>query len=636
MTREIGFEFPLDSSGQWDGFNVPGMEHFAGNPLEHLGREVVQNSLDARISPEHPARVSFSLIEVPIVKVPGVNELRTALRSCAEAAVSEKSKKGVQFFEAADATLSKPKLKILQISDSMTTGVAGPCVNGRPYYALMKATGQSLKSSTDATGSFGIGKFAPFTVSNLRTVFVTSVWQDEEGRLRHYVQGKSVLMSHWDHKGGVRRGTGFWGVRENCMPVEDRDAVPEWLRRGNGRSFDENCRGTTLHILGFGAQKNWQQILTATIVENFFGAIRRGHLEAEIDGRIVIRRDTLSEIFEDTEIENAIADQKGEPEKFRYARDYLRALGDSSEVNVEESQQLHLGACELRILVGEGLPKRVAVLRNGMFITDELSRLRSFPNFKEFVAVVECTSEKGNELLRAMEPPRHDDFEPDRLAQEDRRKGRVALSELTKWVREMLHRHATDPVSDVTRIDELADYFADESDEGQNGNREEDPSGAIIIRARRLPPKDKRNRSDQPSGNGSDPGESEGEAEGLAGGRPGDSNESTGGSPSGSGGGDSAVGSKTIMSLTNVRAIPLTPRVRRVAFTPTCTGNIRLQLQDSGADTNRKLSVLSSTLGSVQNGEIIGIMAVAGERVVLEVELENKFEGTLKVVADAI
>jgi hypothetical protein len=55
------------------------------------------------------------------------------------------------------------------------------------------------------------------------------------------------------------------------------------------------------------------------------------------------------------------------------------------------------------ILVHENLPKRVAVLRNGMFITDQMSHLKRFGEYKEFVAVVECLSKKGNELLRDMD-----------------------------------------------------------------------------------------------------------------------------------------------------------------------------------------------------------------------------------------
>lgn len=98
------------------------------------------------------------------------------------------------------------------------------------------------------------------------------------------------------------------------------------------------------------------------------------------------------------------------------------------EVLIEQSEQLHLGLCQLKIIVAEGLPRRVCILRNGMFITDSLTGLKRFSDFKDFVAVFHCQSTKGNELLRAMEPPRHDDFEPARLfTKEEQRKGKKAL-----------------------------------------------------------------------------------------------------------------------------------------------------------------------------------------------------------------
>ena len=56
----------------------------------------------------------------------------------------------------------------------------------------------------------------------------------------------------------------------------------------------------------------------------------------------------------------------------------MAALKGGAEVEVARTENFHLGACELRILVGENLPKRVAVLRNGMLITEGLPGLKRF------------------------------------------------------------------------------------------------------------------------------------------------------------------------------------------------------------------------------------------------------------------
>lgn len=641
----VGFEFPIDSSGQWDGFNDPGIEHFAGNRLQHLGREVPQNTIDARIIGS-PARITVSLRKISAKSLPGQTDLKNAIARCAKAAADENSEKAVKFFEEAEKLLSGKDLHVLQLRDSNTTGLQGPCVNGKPFFALMKATGQSKKVGT-STGSYGIGKFAPFTVSELRTVFVSTVWADQDGHLHHYVQGKSVLMSHLDDKGNTRRGTGFWGVREQCQPVQKlSDDIPDWLRLADAQGALKGQQGTMLSIIGFTPTKGWQNVLTANIVENFFGAISRGELEVSIEGGAMISAATLADLLANPDLKAAVDDQPGEPEKFENVASYLRALEGGPEVHIEKSENYYLGECELRILVGENLPKRVAVLRNGMLITESLQRLIRFGDFKEFVAVLECTTEKGLALLRAMEPPRHDAFEPDRLPPDRRQHGRTALKDLAAWVRKMLTRHAKDPVAEETSLDELADFFGDEDEEGAAKQKDENPAGALIIRARAVKPKlgsgtfggSAASVDDEDEGNGDGSGDGDGDGAGDGGGNGGGENSSDGGDQPSSDGGVSQ-NKRTQSSglpLGDVRAVPLAANRRRVAFTPSDSGNLLIELQDSGADTNYALTVRAASAGDIQDGRIGGVKAKAGERCIIDVELEQEFLGTLRVVANAI
>jgi hypothetical protein len=640
---DIGFEFPIDFSGQWDGFNDPGIEHFTGNPFQHLGREVPQNTMDAKLG--DPARITVRLLKVPMAELPAAGELRQAVQSCATAAKGENSEKAVKFFAEADRLLGKKDITVLQIADTNTTGVLGPCENGRPFFAMLKATGQSKKAGT-STGSYGIGKFAPYTVSALRTVFLTTVWKDDAGAWHHYVQGKSILMSHYDAKGATRRGTGFWGVREKCMPLQKLDPViPDWLRRTDDTGSFAGQSGTTLSIVGFVAAKGWQDVLAANIVENFFGAIARGELEVAIENSHLITQATLADLLADPALSASIKEQENEPEKFANVSSYLQALGNGEEVIVAETENFYLGKCELRILLGENLPKKVAVLRNGMLITEGLPGLKRFSDFKEFVAVLECKSAKGLALLRAMEPPRHDAFEPDRLPPDQRSAGRTALRELAEWVRKMLQRHAQDETSEKTNLDELADFFADEDDEGKTKQKDENPAGAIVIRARPVKSKApggavgsiEASDADDADGDGDGTGDGGGTGDGT-GGSGGGKNDGTGGDKDGSDGGASA-GRRALsagLPLKDVRAVPLSLKRRRVAFTPITSGTVLVELQDSGADTNYALKVVGTSAGTVNNGQVHGLTVVAGKRFSIEVELDSEFEGTMRVVADAI
>jgi hypothetical protein len=484
MNQEVGWEFPVDDADQWEGFNNPGIEHFRGNPFGSLAREIIQNSLDAPSGT--PVSVAFELREISADEIPGLEQLKETVQRAAKA---NESRKATDFFATAQKLLRAKTIPVLSIKESCTTGIRGPCENGTPYFAFMKATGVSKKEMHDddtGLGSYGIGKFAPFAVSQLRTVFVSTVYQDGKSN-RQLTQGKALLTSFVDARGKTHQGTGYWGVRRNCMPVEGPQSDHKWLQRSTKPTDIARALGTSFHVLGFNAVGNWNKILIASVLENFFGAIWRGKLAVQVEKEL-ITRETINELFEQPGWDEYLKRMKGEPEAFNNARFFLGALVGTEEVFVDSQENRELGLCEVRISVGEQMPKRVAILRNGMFITDQMDHLKRFGDYKEFVGVVECQNKKGNELLRDMEPPLHNDFEPDRLPPDEQAKGRRALLELGRWVRDMLKRHARDPIADVSDVRELADYFADDSpdDESSEKGEEVNPVGAIQIRAQPL------------------------------------------------------------------------------------------------------------------------------------------------------
>ncbi len=156
MTADIGWEFPVDGADQWQGFNDPGIEHFRGSPFGSLAREIIQNSLDA--STGATVNVSFQLLDIPTSDIPGIDQLRDTIKRC-EGAEGNEGKKAKDFFSTAIRLLSGKKLPVLSIVETNTAGIRGPCRNGTPYFAYMKATGQSKKDLQDGNavlGSYGL------------------------------------------------------------------------------------------------------------------------------------------------------------------------------------------------------------------------------------------------------------------------------------------------------------------------------------------------------------------------------------------------------------------------------------------------------------------------------------------------
>ncbi len=639
---EIGWHHPVDDADQWDGFNQPGIEHFRGNPVPYLAREVHQNSMDAAEEGQE-VFVQIRLHQVDTLSLPNLDELRTNIEACMPGATIE-GDKATHFFAKAKKELRRKKISVLEISDYNTRGMKGPATNGTPFFAFMKAEGQSIKNDPTATGSYGIGKFAPYAVSNLRTVFVSTVFQDDQGDYQQLTQAKSVFMSH-DVDEERLRGVGYWGVKEKCRPLKGvSEELPDWVQRVNSEEELPKNKGTKLSILCFDKVSNWQAILAASVAENFFGAIMSGHLRVDIDdGKFLLSKDTLKDFFQDNEVRESVVCLKNEPEQFDNCYQYLRALSDDdTEVIIEESQQTHLGLCQVRILIGEGLPKKVCALRNGMFITSRLNGLKIFSDFKEFVAVFSCQNKDGNKLLRAMEPPRHDDFEPERLTtKKDQAKGNKALAGVAKWIRDMLKRHAKDPVSDVTVLDELKEFFGDEGDDDSGSGADEiNPYGKVVIRAKPIKvtakssalPGDQGNSN---NGNGSGVGDGDG-GDGGGGDTGTGGGDGQGGQGSGQGGqGGSGNNSGIASELFNIRALQKGGNARKIWFTPTKTGKLRIKMLEAGADTDYPLPMESVSSGELSDG-CVEIEVQKEQRVELDVEFIEDFNGAIKVVANEV
>ena len=482
----ITWRHPIDPADQWEGFNDPGMQHFAGDPIQNLAREVIQNSLDATLDPSKPVCVKFTEFDIQVSEIPGSEVLLGHLKTCLEE--NKNDTKAAKFFEEAVRTLESDRVKVLEISDYNTTGMKGPCVHPNPYHAYIKGRGESVKGDAGASGSFGIGKFAPFNVSKLRTIFLSTIYKDEEGQTTQLSQGKSILTSFHSSDGGIHQSTGYWGYSERFQPVVGSESLPSWISRSADTcSAGEEEAGSSIFVLGFDSRPEWERRLAHSVVQNFFQAIHSGtnKLVVRIGDTTRIAADTLdqfSEVFR-AAVENDSQRDEEEDRTFR-SLSYLDCLDNGNDqIVVRNSELKSLGNCEIRILLSDEGQKKVAILRRGMLITDELAGLKQFRQCRGFMAVVMCKSKKGNELLRSMEPPRHDSFSSEQLSTpEQQRIGKQALRELTSWVKEEIKRCAQAESSDITSIELLNSFFAHAADvDDTDPTLESSPTGKIII-----------------------------------------------------------------------------------------------------------------------------------------------------------
>ena len=473
MTKQIGWRFPPTNGGISTGINDPGMAHFTGQPLGSLARETIQNSLDACLNPGDPVHVSFELFEFNLDEVER-DELATAIDSCRNAATGEgHSMEDAALGEAAKSVKSK-MIPFLRISDRNTTGLFG-----ENWRALVKMQGFSHKPDLEgAGGSHGIGKYAPFAVSTLRTVFYWTCFLENEREYEKF-QGKSVLISHRDSEGEETQGTGFYGVKDGCHELTDGIPKPFRVVDKNGRPL----RGTSVSVMGFRETEDWHRRIAESVIENFFFAIGAGRLTVIVEPDedsppMEMDRATLDDWFRHLQrTEDSEDSQHSASSSVRDARIFWEL---SKNAPAAEKQDGDLGHCRLWIRTAEDLPSKVAfVRRTGMLVTTTQAGLIRFRGFRGFAALCVFEDPEGNELLRRMENPKHDQFEPDRLPKEERDRGRRALKRVTDWVRKEIRRQAGPPEGgNSTVLSELAVYLPDYQPEEpfEQAGRDDDES----------------------------------------------------------------------------------------------------------------------------------------------------------------
>jgi len=626
----IGWTHPLDNSDEWDGTNDAAMEWFQGDPITNFAREGTQNSLDAPLDNQKKVIIKLNLKEVDVASIPNVEELKENVKMAYDSFLKEIGSDGDDrpkiFYKKALNTLNSTKCLVFEFSDFNTTGMWWESKKkNAPFYIYLKAKGVTGKSG-DESGSFGIGKNAPYVVSNLRTVFASSVYQDEDGNCQQVTQGKSILSSFFDHDDNQRRGNGYWGVNEMCQPVitNDMGNLPEWIRRSSNNIPTHDELGTKITVLGFNeAEKDmWHERIASAISKNFFAAISDDRLEVHIGDKYVLNRNSLQTLMDSDIFLRKIekAEDFSSVDEFKLRRDYL-SIYEDEKIVIREKCLKYLGDCQVRIKIDENLPKKICFIRNGMFITDhvETRGIISFSGLKSFAAVFLCKNSKGNKLLRSMENPSHTSFDPKRLYEDyDQKRAELAIQEVGAWIREELNKYAKDKVSSVRDIEELLEFF---SYEDQDQNQDQDSNKPEEVNPFSHTIEIKPIKKVAPSVVNVGPG----------GGGQGGGGQGGGGQGGGGDGTKRIVKNKNKSNLNNFRFIKKDKKIYKLFFTPTHTGNINLQIFASGEDLEKSLPVNKCNYEKIDNN--CNLEVIDGERCEIEIELKNEFLGAIGVVA---
>lgn len=441
--------FPTRGYGEIEGFSNPGLEMFKGEPIRAMAREVCQNSLDAGLRNDLPVRIVFERTFMKVSDFPGMHEMRSTLIKCQNYWAKQGDEKTKDFVRQALRTVSEEKFFILRISDYNTMGLQGAFEEDAitPWKSLVQGNAFSIKTSDSAAGSYGIGKAAPFVVSNLQTVFYRTF--DEDGV--RAAQGVTHLVSFVDDnaKTGedpIRRSTGYYGDGKKNNPLRrilQLDAI-------NQRTES----GTDLFIPAFNystgrSTTDWRGEIIIEILDNFLYSICSGKLEVVVDNT-AINQNTVDMLI-----------SRYLP-KTKHAAAFLNVINDTPNV-IEEIKPFHnIGNLRLRVLYSPDANRKVLVVRNsGMKITN----IPSLPKGIAFVGFLELQGEELNKFFRGMENPQHNKWEYKRHS--DKETAKKYKEEVENWVREFIGEKIKEISGEEMDIDVSAYFLTSEKDNPQ-------------------------------------------------------------------------------------------------------------------------------------------------------------------------
>lgn len=455
-----------------EGFNNASILTFNSHAINSFVRELFQNSNDARAPGKNKVVINIEYRTIRKNDIPAFDQYKKILDQVEKAHSHQ-----VKFFKKAHESIKDDKIPFLVYSDHNTKGLEGKDTdNGLSFSACVLSEGISAKEDKSAGGSFGIGKNAIYGISNLRTIFYSSCNKNNE----HIFQGVAKLASYKtgskNHEGRIYLGNG--DERSSVRKIRD---IPEVFRR--------TSQGLSQYVMGVELEKNWYIEFSKAVLRNYWMLLHEGKLEVELfDNKTSIQRissknieSLISELFSQEEEQDESLTPYGNPYLF------YQAVKNGTQVEFDIPI---IGSCTFYYIDTPPGENNIAYLRNGMVI---FSRIEARLVGANITGVFMCNNKKGNQILRMMEPPKHDNFEIQMLENNDdilkKKDGDLILKNIKSSIRGVIkalidkYKQPTETPAFLTELfDDLQKSFA----EANKGNRNNTPSEAETIHRRAI------------------------------------------------------------------------------------------------------------------------------------------------------
>ena len=419
-------------------------QSFKTHPYASLVRESIQNSLDAVLDKEEPVRMEFSFNEMKGFEYPEFFKLKEHIQGCLDYYPNNHNAKVVyepmlKLFS--DSSEYYEHMGYIRVSDYNTKGMAyEEGKTDSPFYAFVRSAGVSAKDDTSAGGSFGFGKAAYYLLSPISTIIVSTC----TSQMDKYFEGATSLCTH-THRGVKKVAFGYYDDH-NGKPISEESDIPAKFRRSEP--------GTDINILGFDMKYVDEAIkeMTEAVLRNFWMAILSGKLVVNVNGVVSIDRNNIAELmeqyFEGTD-DNTRKSGYYNPRPYF---DAVRLVNSSKKYQLYDETLPLLGHVCFYVSKRKGAIDKIAYMRAPQMLVYSKKTKTNHGMYGVFICD-DTTDGKGNDLLRNLENPSHDEWRPNnwRVSGRMHGMGRVVLKEMDDFITECLNK--TFSLKDKVAID---------------------------------------------------------------------------------------------------------------------------------------------------------------------------------------
>lgn len=429
------------------GVNDPAIESFSDNVVDSLTREVIQNSLDAKIKEnDKPVKVTFDFDEIKTKKIPGVESIEDALEKAICYWEKKENVGTLKFLQDFKKTIKSNTIRVLKISDYNAYGL-----NDKSYDALIIGNGYTEKIDENAAGSKGIGKAAPFAISDLRLVFYNTVPTKSAPKHAGVMNFVSFNCDKTD---------------ESIITQERALYQTEYKNYVDGQisfNFEEresNEYGTDLFIIGLREiDDDWEKRILLSAVNNFLVSILEKKLIIRVNGTI-LSHENLSEIITLLgEFKKSYNDKK----VFKDTINYYDAL--TNEKNDEFILDDRFDKYDFIKDKSDG--KLVLLQReeaNRTILQTRISGMKIYDKDRisgniMFTGVFRAVGKELDKFLKTLENTNHTGWSPDQTQKENRKQAEEFLKDLYHWFKEMVKDSYEQPGENVIDAIGIKDFL---------------------------------------------------------------------------------------------------------------------------------------------------------------------------------